>query len=416
MKGFFSKQDTQSTSRPDGKVYSCASCGMYRFVSTPRMEPYGKYKRPIMVIGEAPGETDDRRGKPWQGQSGKALQKAYRKHGVDLFQDCISTNAVFCRTIDEKGGNRTPSYQEVCNCRSRLLKIVKQYKPNVIILHGGTPVSSLIGYRWKNDMGGLMKWRGWTIPDREFNAWICPTFHPSYIERQQGFDEVSTIWHQDLKRAIALVDTPLPVYPQEEECVMIGAKALPVLELVYKELEARISAGEPAWLAFDLETTGLKPYNTEVHRIACISFYTGADNAYVCPPPESAQELALFRKLMTDERVGKVAANMKFEDTWLKVIYDIEVTPWVWDTMLAAHVLDNRPGICGLKFQSYVNFGLMGYEDEVKPYLRSDDSNTPNRIMKGMADASVRRKIMTYCGIDSLMTYQLARKQSKEMI
>ena len=186
--------------------------------------------------------------------------------------------------------------------------------------------------------------------------------------------------------------------------------------MVYKELEARISAGEPAWLAFDLETTGLKPYNTEVHRIACISFYAGADNAYVCPPPESAQELALFRKLMTDERVGKVAANMKFEDTWLKVIYDIEVTPWVWDTMLAAHVLDNRPGICGLKFQSYVNFGLMGYEDEVKPYLRSDDSNTPNRIMKGMADASVRRKIMTYCGIDSLMTYQLARKQSKEMI
>jgi len=375
------------------------------------MKPYGSYKQRIMVVGEAPGEDEDRRGKPWQGKAGRALQNAYRKHGIDLFQDCISINAVLCRPIDEKGNNRTPTNQEIASCRPQLLKAISIYKPNLILLHGGTAVTSLIGHRWKHDMGGIMKWRGWTIPDREFNAWLCPTFHPSFIERQQAFEEVETIWHQDLARALALVDTPLPVYPQEEECVMIGARALPVLELLERELEAAIAKGRRPWLSFDLETTGLKPYNTEVHRIACISFCISEDRAFSVPPPESKQELALFRKLMTDERVGKVAANMKFEDTWLKVLYGIDVHPWAWDTMLAGHVLDNRPGICGLKFQSYVNFGLMGYEDEVSPYLRSSDSNTPNRIMSCMLDPVLRRKVMTYNGIDSLMTYRLALKQ-----
>ena len=65
------------------------------------------------------------------------------------------------------------------------LKIIEKYKPKVIILLGGSSLLSMIGYRWKKDLGGITKWRGWTIPDRDFKAWICPTFHPSYVDRKQ---------------------------------------------------------------------------------------------------------------------------------------------------------------------------------------------------------------------------------------
>ena len=106
---------------------------------------------------------------------------------------------------------------------------------------------------------------------------------------------------------------------------------------------------------------------------------------------------------------------MKFEDTWLKVMYDIDVVPWVWDTMLAAHVLDNRPGITGLKFQSYVQFGVESYDDDVAPYIRSDDPDTPNRVMECMASPAMREKLMVYCGIDSLLTRRLALVQAREL-
>jgi hypothetical protein len=104
---------------------------------------------------------------------------------------------------------------------------------------------------------------------------------------------------------------------------------------------------------------------------------------------------------------------MKFEDTWMNIIYGIQTTPWVWDTMQAAHVIDNRPGITGLKFQVYVNFGLVDYDSDVSSYLRSasKDGNAVNQIEKAMQDPEVFRKIKIYCGLDSLFTYRLAQIQ-----
>ena len=70
MQGFFTKQQTQSISRPDGKVHSCASCGLYQHVQSPRMVPFGNFKKRILNIGKAPDETDDEKGRPFQGRAG----------------------------------------------------------------------------------------------------------------------------------------------------------------------------------------------------------------------------------------------------------------------------------------------------------------------------------------------------------
>jgi uracil-DNA glycosylase family 4 len=406
MRGFFSKEAI----RPKGgemRGFSCASCGLYKSALTPKMEPYGNFRKRIMVIGEAPGEDEDRRGKPWQGEAGRILQRKYEQLGIDLFEDCISLNAVACRPTDKKGANRTPTNQEIFCCRSKVIKAIRKYNPRIIILHGNAPTMSLIGYKWRRDFGSITKWQGWNIPDREYGAWVCPTFHPSFVMKQEEQNEVHVIWTKDLKRAFDKLEEPFPDsgIASEEESIIFAQDMEEIIERF----------DSPGLMAFDIETTGLKPYDRTKHRIVSISFCNHYDYAYVIPFPTKPKHLRMLKQLLENPTIGKIAANMKYEDNWLNVLHDIRVNPWAFDTMQAAHILDNRPGITSLKFQAYVRFGVLGYDEEVDPYLKAKSSNEVNRIMELVNSPEGFRKLMLYNGIDSLMEYRLALKQMKEL-
>ena len=108
--------------------------------------------------------------------------------------------------------------------------------------------------------------------------------------------------------------------------------------------------------------------------------------------------------------IKKIAANMKFEDRWTRAVLGCSVRNLVWDTMQAAHVLDNRPEISGVKFQSFARLGRARYDRKVKPYLESNDSRTPNKI-----DQLPMPLLLKYCALDNLYEYQIAQQQMREM-
>jgi hypothetical protein len=268
----------------------------------------------------------------------------------------------------------------------------------VIVLLGNAAVYSLVGHRWHKDLGGITKWRGWTIPDQDFQTWICPTFHPSFVERSEATD-VSIIWEEDLEQAIAcaIIDYPLYVTPEIE----IITDLAPLND---------ITSGE---VAFDYETTGLKPHASG-HRIVCVSVADTKNHAYVFMMPNTKSEREPFIKLLTNPAVGKIAQNMKYEHAWSMVRLRTEVKNWVWDTMLASHILDNRPGVTGLKFQTYVQFGVVDYASEVAPFLQSSEQNNGNainNIQKLLDRPRGKRTLMEYCGLDAVYEYRLATRQ-----
>jgi len=304
MEQFFTRKEVESASRPDGKVRTCYSCGLHKCVHSPRMQPYGNFKKRILNIGEAPGEFEDKAGMPFQGKTGMLLQRTYRNLGIDLFDDCLNINACRCRPTEKGGRNRTPTNDEVANCRQATLDVISKHKPHVIVLLGNAALFSLLGHRWRKDLSGINKWRGFTIPDRDFTAWVCPTFHPSFVERAESA-EVQTIWLQDLKRIFALVDTPLPKYTE------------PKIEYI-TDLTPLLKIKEGSMVAFDYETTGLKPY-AKGHRIVCAAVATDVNHAYAFMLPETRQACAPFVQLLNNPNIGKMAHNMKFEDTWTEV-------------------------------------------------------------------------------------------------
>jgi DNA polymerase len=400
MEGFFTKKETASLSRPDGKAYTCVSCGLYKKVESPRMKPFGNFKKGILNIGEAPGEIEDEEGKPFQGKTGKLLQSTYKRLGIDLFEDCVNLNACHCRPMDEDGNNRTPTNYEIECCRRTTFKIIEEYKPKVIILLGNSAIYSFLGHRYKKELGGVSKWRGYAIPDQDLKTWVCPTFHPSYVERSDGGPE-ETIWKQDLKQAFEKIKEPFPVYKE------------PLIEIINDlSVLGTIKEGE---IAFDYETTGLKPHAAG-HRIICVSVAYEPDKCYVFMMPESKRERQPFMDLLTNPKIGKIAQNMKFEDTWSVVRLRQTIQNWVWDTMLATHILDNRPGVTSLKFQAYAQFGIVDYDSEVAPYLLAIDNtnaNSINRIMDLVNSSQGKERLLKYCGLDAIYEYRLSKLQRK---
>ena len=398
MTGFFTIKETQSQKRPDGKVLSCHACGLYRKVQSPKMQPFGNFKKGIMNIGEAPTENDDINGKHWQGQSGKFLKNTYAKLGVDLFEDCININAINCRPV-KSGKNRTPANFEIDCCRRIVLDAIKQYKPKVIILFGNSPLQSVIGNRWKDSLDGIAKWRGWTIPDQELKCWICPTLHPSYVMQMEKNKGIEVVWIEDLGRAFSRVDEPFPLFKEPK-----------IIELT--DLTALNKIPNLSTVAIDYETTGLKPH-AKGHRIVTASVATNEDTVYVFEMPKKAIDRKPFVKLLKNKYIKKIAQNMKFEHTWSKVILKTTVRNWWWDTMLATHVLDNRSGITGLKFQVYVRFGVIDYNSTVEKALKAPTSNDLNQVKQFISKPKNKAEMLRYNALDSIFEYRLAMLQQK---
>lgn len=403
MKGFFYKSDLQLVARPDGKSLSCYSCGLYKNVLSPKMQPYGNFRKKIMVIGEAPGEEEDKRERPWQGRDGMYFKKTLAKLGIDLFEDCVCVNSVNCRPT-KKGGNRTPTNFEIDCCRQQIVNpAIEKYKPKVIILVGAQAVYSVIGVRWKKELGPLTKWRGWTIPDQDLKAWICPIFHPSYVMKGEA-SEVIKVWEEDIKQIVSILHKPFPVFKEPNINVIDDLRLL----------RKKISNGES--IAFDFETTGLKP-QAEEHKIVCASVAYTEDDVFAFMFPEEKRKFKPFTDILKNKFILKIAQNMKYEDNWCNEILKTPVKGWHWDTVQATHILDQRPGITSLKFQAYVQFGISDYDSEISPYLKATDEkngNSLNRVLELVSTKEGKDKLLKYCAWDSVLEFRLAMKQMKE--
>jgi len=158
----------------------------------------------------------------------------------------------------------------------------------------------------------------------------------------------------------------------------------------------------PKYFYFDYETTGLKPHKNG-HRIPYLSFCTGGV-AYSFPLQhkdffttlEQNNLCDLVREILTHQNIIKLAHNCKFEDMWTGIILGVLPSPWGMDTILAAHIFDNRRQFTGLKFQTYCHLGIPPYDSCVSGYLSGDTSNSFNKVEQiPVKDA------LTYSALDS---------------
>ncbi len=395
LQGFFTKKEVESPSSVKGRTLSCFTCGLARNINSPKLEPYGLFKKSILILADAPSDSEDEFGKRWA--MNNFFKSALNEIGVDLYEDCITIGAVNCRP--PKG--RLPKPHELNCCRGiKVLPIIKQYQPKLILVLGTEAMKSLIGHLWKKDFGSILKWRGWRIPDLTYNAWVCPTYHPNYVHKLHS-TVLKVVWKRDLRNAIAQLTIPFPIFGK------INIKYITDLSLLNR-IKSRM-------IVFDYETNGKKPHS-KLLKIICTSVAVDENSAYVFLMPEKKKGLRPFLNLLSNSKIRKVAQNFKFEDNWTTVKLFRKVKNWFWDTMIAMHIIDNRPLITSLKFQTYIYLGVIDYDSEIAPYLKSKEKGgyAINKIDKLMNTKEGQHQILKYCALDSIYTYRIAILQMKK--
>lgn len=390
-KGFLSKSTLDKFEL--SRVASCNKCGLYKKCKSPKMPVTGKGRKKILVVAEAPGRKEDYKNTQLIGKSGQRLRKSLRKFGIDLDRDCWKTNAVICFP------DGTPTEKQVQYCFPNLKKTVKDLQPDTIIVLGSVSLSSLIGWLWKPKPGAISKWAGWKIPAQKINAWVCPTYHPSYLLRQNN-PNVDLEFDSHLEAAINLTGKPWVVVPQYDKEIEIVINSSDAARMI-REMISR--GGTAAW---DLECTTLKPDGPEAEIVCCSICWEGKRT--ISFPWEGEVIKAMEEFLLSP--IKKIAANLKYETRYVAGRLGVRVKNWYFDTMLAAHILDNRREVTGLKFQSFVKLGQPSYDGHIEPFLKSKNSNNANR-----AREIPLSELLLYCGMDSLLEYKLAKIQMKEL-
>lgn len=137
----------------------------------------GNPEAAVMVIGEAPGQEEDRVGRPFVGKSGKLLDRMLASIGLDR-ETAYITNVVPWRPVE----NRKPTHDEVAVCLPFITRHIELADPQLLILLGGAAASALLARH-----EGINRLRGrffdYSSPGLPRPIPVMATFHPAYLLR-----------------------------------------------------------------------------------------------------------------------------------------------------------------------------------------------------------------------------------------
>jgi uracil-DNA glycosylase family 4 len=131
----------------------------------------------LMIVGEGPGETEDSKGVPFCGPSGRLLDKILATVGISR-EECYISNCVHCRTPN----NRAPEPGEIAVCKRWLWHEIKFVQPLVIAAMGRTAAKLLLrGGAAFSISKEVSKARH--VPYLPKESIVVPCYHPSYLLR-----------------------------------------------------------------------------------------------------------------------------------------------------------------------------------------------------------------------------------------
>ena len=172
-------------------VQKCKGCDLYRhatqavFGEIDARDGAARAKIAVMMIGEQPGDQEDKQGRPFVGPAGKLLDKALDEAEIDRGKVYV-TNAVKHFKWEPRGKlriHKKPSMKEINACRPWLDAELETVKPKLIVALGATAAQGLLGssFRITQAHGEVQEAPG--LPP------IIATLHPSAILRAQTDDD-----------------------------------------------------------------------------------------------------------------------------------------------------------------------------------------------------------------------------------
>jgi len=181
----------------------CKACDLWKH-ATQTVFGEGSPKAKVMLIGEQPGDQEDKEGRPFVGPAGKLLESALTEAGIDRKKVYV-TNVVKHFKWEPRGKRRIhkkPNATEVSACRPWLEAEIAALKPKIIVCLGATAAQALLGraFRVTEQRGEFVK--------SELASFIMATVHPSSILRapdEKARHDAMKHFIADLKKIVSLL-------------------------------------------------------------------------------------------------------------------------------------------------------------------------------------------------------------------
>jgi uracil-DNA glycosylase len=170
------------------EVLTCTRCPLHS-TRTQGVFGVGPLRSDWLVIGEAPGAEEDRRGEPFVGAAGQLLDAMLRAIGLDRRSNVYIANVLKSRPP----GNRDPRPEEVAACLPYLVRQIELLQPRIMLAVGRVAAQNLLATE-----APLGRLRGQVHRFGEFNTPLVVTYHPAYLLRTPA--EKRKAW-EDLKFA-----------------------------------------------------------------------------------------------------------------------------------------------------------------------------------------------------------------------
>ncbi|MBM3833590.1 MAG: uracil-DNA glycosylase [Verrucomicrobia bacterium] len=162
----------------------------------------GDINSPLMFIGEAPGADEDIQGEPFVGKAGQLLTRIIQTMGFSRDTAYIA-NVLKCRpdTPGQTSGNRKPTLEEMKTCLPYLLAQIDLIKPKVIVALGATAMEGIFGraVAITRERGRFQSFR---------DTPVMPTYHPSYLLRNQALSVKREVW-EDMLQVLEKLNRPI---------------------------------------------------------------------------------------------------------------------------------------------------------------------------------------------------------------
>ncbi len=174
-------------------VSGCEACGLCR---SRRKAVFGMGAPAPrwMVVGEAPGEQEDRQGLPFVGRSGQLLDAMLAAVGMSRQNDVFIANVIKCRPP----GNRNPTPEEIAACSPYLMRQIELLKPERILVLGRFAAQALLN---TDATIGSLRGRVHAVRADGRDIPVVVSYHPAYLLRSPS--EKARSW-QDLRLAAKL--------------------------------------------------------------------------------------------------------------------------------------------------------------------------------------------------------------------
>lgn len=291
-----------------------------------------------------------------------------------------------------------PTPEDVDNCGLKFKKeIAKMKNLKHVIVFGTSALRAVVSDLWTSSIGSYDRWTGHAIPIPSKGYMVYPLYDPIRIinEVREGNKEYEITQYNYMTKVARSINRD--VRPK--------AISLDKAEILTDEDEIceYLDSLKDTDVAYDYEGSGLKPQN-KGHFIYSLAIAN--DDRAVSFLTATKRIEKKVKRVLRDPSVGLIAANVKHELNWTRTIWGFETRNVKWDTMIAAHILDTRPGTKGLKFQVFVQLGIASYESNMKEAFKTKSNNAINKIK--LLD---KHMLLKYGATDAIGTWELYKHQ-----